>query len=172
MPLKSINAVPSGFFAFRTPLLPFDVLAGWSEGLRAPSATDAELDEAIAHDHATLLARLHALVVDPVVREALFVASPSLDDAIEAWLRDPKSERAAGVVNILTRYLGRMCARATPFGLFSGCSVAPLGKDTRLTLGPRTAYARHTRLDTHYLSALCDALEKEPAGSRLDALSP
>jgi len=159
---KSINAVPSGFFAFRTPLLPFDVLAGWSEGLSAPSATDAQLDEAIARDHATLLVRLRALVVDPVVREALFVASPSLDDAIEAWLQDPKSERAAGVVDILTRYLGRMCARATPFGLFSGCSVAPLGKDTRLTLGPRTAYARHTRLDTHYLSALCDALEKDP----------
>jgi thiopeptide-type bacteriocin biosynthesis protein len=158
---KSIEAVPSGFFAFRTPLLPFDVLAAWSEGLRAPSASDDHLEAAIASDHATLLTRLRTLVLDPVVREALFVASPSLDDAIQAWLHDPKSERAHGVVEILTRYLGRMCARATPFGLFSGCSVGPLGKDTRLTLAPRDRYKRHTRLDTHYLSALCEALEKD-----------
>src|SRR5918911_221544 len=27
---------PSGFFAFRTPLLPFDELLAWGEGLQAP----------------------------------------------------------------------------------------------------------------------------------------
>ena len=131
-------------------------------GSSAPTAEGDALDDALARDQALLVSRLRDIVLDRVVREALFVASPSLDDAIEAWLKDPASERARGVVEILTRYLGRMCARATPFGLFSGCSVAPLGKDTRMTLAPRANYERHTRLDTHYLSALCEELEKTP----------
>jgi thiopeptide-type bacteriocin biosynthesis protein len=157
-PPKSIEIVPSGFFAFRTPLLPFDALASWSEGLRAPTASPEELASALAHDRALLEGRLRALVMDPVVREALFVASPSLDDAIDAWLKDPRSERARGVTDIVVRYFGRMSSRCTPFGLFSGCSLAPLGVDTRMTLAPRSAYVRQTRLDTHYLSALCDEL--------------
>ncbi|MGO8995700.1 MAG: lantibiotic dehydratase [Polyangiaceae bacterium] len=159
---KSLDVIPSGFFAFRTPLLPVGMLAEWSDGVRAPTASDADLESAIAGDRALLVDRLRALVSDPVVREALFVASPSLDDAIGAWLVDPKSERAHGVVEIVARYFGRMCARPTPFGLFSGCSVGTLGKDTRLTLAPRALYQRHTRLDTHYLGALCEALEKRP----------
>ena len=36
--------VPSGFFALRTPLLPFDEFLDWSEGL------EAEADEASAAD--------------------------------------------------------------------------------------------------------------------------
>ena len=37
---------PSGFFALRTPLLPFDELLAWGQGLAAPSARadEAELD--------------------------------------------------------------------------------------------------------------------------------
>jgi thiopeptide-type bacteriocin biosynthesis protein len=162
-PAKSIEVTPSGFFAFRTPLLPFGVLAAWSEGLLAPTAPADDLEASLAHDRALLEERLRVLIADPVIREALFVASPSLDDAIGAWLREPKGERARAVVGIVTRYLARMCARCTPFGLFSGCSVAPLGKDTRMTLAPREAYLRHTRLDTHYLSALCDELQKGAA---------
>jgi thiopeptide-type bacteriocin biosynthesis protein len=159
---KTIDAAPSDFFAFRTPLLPFSVLSSWSEGLQAPGASDDALEAAVASDHALLVDRLRALVSDRVVREALFVASPSLDEAIDAWLKDPKSERAQGVAEIVTRYLARMCARATPFGLFSGCSIGELGKDTRLLLAPRAKYERHTRLDTHYLAALCEELEKTP----------
>jgi thiopeptide-type bacteriocin biosynthesis protein len=171
-PPKSLDLAPSGFFAFRTPLLPFRVLADWSEGLSAPTTADADLPAALARDHELLVRRLRAIVLDPAVREALFVASPSLDDAIDAWLANPASERAHGVVEIVTRYLARMCARCTPFGLFSGCSVAPLGSETRMTLAPRAAYARHTRLDTHYLSALCDELGKDAALRRAMRFRP
>jgi thiopeptide-type bacteriocin biosynthesis protein len=160
-PNGPLAITPSGFFAFRTPLLPFDVLEAWGAGLEAATAAAPDRASALARDRALLRARLRALVTEPVIREALFVASPSLDDAIDAWLKDPASERARGVVEILVRYLARMCARATPFGLFSGCAVAPLGRETRLVLAPRAAYQRHTRLDTHYLSALCEELQKD-----------
>src|SRR5262249_33115348 len=41
-PAKSLDVRPSGFFAFRTPLLPFGALAAWSEGLTAPGALNGE----------------------------------------------------------------------------------------------------------------------------------
>src|SRR5438105_540838 len=48
---------PSGFFALRTPLLPFDELLAWSDGLEAPSAGDdsSRLEAACAADRARLL---------------------------------------------------------------------------------------------------------------------
>src|SRR5688572_615813 len=117
----------SGFFVARTPLLPIDELVGWAQGLLAPAAVgegdDEALDAALAHDRARLLAWLRAKVTLPTVREALFVASPSLDDAVSAWLDDEASPRAANVPSILVRYLTRLASRPTPFGLFSACAV-------------------------------------------------
>ena len=55
-----------------------------------------------------------------------------------------------------------MTARSTPFGLFAGSSVGRLGARTPLTLPPRSAYRRHTRLDMDYLSSLVAALESDP----------
>jgi thiopeptide-type bacteriocin biosynthesis protein len=130
----------SGFFALRTPLLPIDTLAR----LEGSSGAEGALRELVRSD--------------PAVREALFVASPSLHAAIDAWLADPNDPRAHGTGAIVLRYVARMSARPTPFGLFSGCSVGTIGAVTRLELAPRASYRRHSRLDMHYLDALCEAL--------------
>ncbi len=160
-PTKSKFA-PAGFFALRTPLLPFSTLSGWSSGLRAPGALEgADLDAAVAADAALLVERLRAQIADPAVREALFVASPSLHEGIDAWIASPGDSRARGVVDVLLRYTTRMAARPTPFGLFSGCAVGRTGDVTRLELVPLAGYRRHTRLDVHYLSALCDELGRD-----------
>src|SRR5581483_7016520 len=73
---------PSGFFALRTPLLPFDELLAWGEGLEAPRAPlppapsppggegrmrgaggdPARLEQALAADRLRLRARLRAVV--------------------------------------------------------------------------------------------------------------
>jgi thiopeptide-type bacteriocin biosynthesis protein len=150
---------PSGFFALRAPLLAFDELARLSDDLVAIGAATESSGSAVAGDLRAVEERLVALVRRAEIREALFVASPSLDAAIEAWLADRTSPRAQGVALIVLRYVARMAARSTPFGLFSGCSVGGLGAaETRLALGP---FARHTRLDMHYLCALTDALERD-----------
>jgi lantibiotic biosynthesis protein len=168
--------VPSGFFVFRTPLLPFEELAAWSEGLEAGGALDHALDQALdqnelaaalAADRARLRERLRALCARPEIREALFLASPSLSEGLDLWSAQPDSKKGQRAERALVRYLYRMAARATPFGLFSGCSLGPVdpqpGAQTRLTLGPRSAYERHTRLDMDYLFALCEDLGKDPA---------
>lgn len=155
---------PSGFFALRTPLLPWAEWLQLGIDLKASSAMDRPeaLIEAIESDRATLRQRLRDLVVRPEIREALFVASPSLDERLEAWLRDGRDPRNKVQGSVL-RYLARMAGRATPFGLFSGCSIGALGDRTRLRLAARTDYERHTRLDMDYLFALTEEIGKDPA---------
>ncbi|HEV3459608.1 MAG TPA: lantibiotic dehydratase [Thermoanaerobaculia bacterium] len=184
-----LDFAPSGFFVFRTPLLPFEEIEQWSAGLAAPSAAaaaaadPATLGAALAADRTTLRARLSALLERPEVKEALFVASPSLADALETWRREPDGKKGQRAERAMVRYFLRMAARATPFGLFSGCSTALLetaapaaganagtpspaaAPRTRLVLGARAAYRRHTRLDMDYLFALCEELERD-AGMR------
>ena len=96
------------------------------------------------------------------VREALFVASPHLEESIDIWLRDPESNRGKGLEQAMTRYFLRMAGRATPFGLCAGCSVGILGDATRLVLDAESHWKRRTHLDMDYLSALTDALAADP----------
>jgi thiopeptide-type bacteriocin biosynthesis protein len=154
----------SGFFALRTPLLPFDDLLSWGADLEAPAAGDDadRLEAALAADRARLRRRLRAVVARPEVREALFVASPELEERLHVWLDEPDGEAGQKMERTLVRYFARMAGRATPFGLFAGCSVGTLGPTTRLTLAERGRYRRHTRLDMDYVVALTEALAREP----------
>jgi hypothetical protein len=68
----ALKIEPAGFFAFRTPLLPFDELTAFSMGLRAPS-DPAALESALAEDRELLRARLREWLARPEVLEALFV---------------------------------------------------------------------------------------------------
>lgn len=155
----------SGFFVLRTPLLPIEELLGWGEGLTACATVedDVRLEAALAADRALLRERLRAALARSEVREALFLASPSLDEGAAYWLHAPDSEAGQKVERALVRYWARMSGRSTPFGLFAGCTVGQVGPDTRLVLGPRQAYRRHARLDMDYVCALADALASVPA---------
>src|SRR5688572_27269252 len=127
-PSKSASRVrDAGFFAIRTPLLPLAELLSWSEGVQ-PSDAEA------------LRARLQVIIARPEIQEALHVASPSLANELESWFREPTSERGQKAERGLVRYFSRMCSRATPFGLFAGCSVGTVGGTTRLSIGALRDY--------------------------------
>lgn len=159
-----MSTLATEFFVLRSPLLAYDDLAAWSSNLEGPSAVgDPEhLDAALAADRARLRSRLAEIVGRPEVRDALYVASPDLDGSLGDWLAAPDSRRGRRVERALVRYLERMAARATPFGLFAGCAVGTVGTATQLTLPPRADHRRHTRLDMHYLCGLIDAIERDP----------
>ena len=143
----------AGFFALRTPLLPATV---WPIDGDRPAPPGEER-------RSTPAAR--SLVADPVVREAIFVASPDLDASIDAWLANPvseASERSERAEHAVARYLARMAWRPTPFGLFAGITVGRIGDRTRITLSARAEYRRHTRLDGGFLDALTQALALRP----------
>lgn len=63
----------------------------------------------------------------PAIDEAIFVASPDLDAAIDRWLQTPTGRRADATEQALLRYVTRMAARATPFGLLAGSGVGTVG---------------------------------------------
>ncbi len=131
-------------FCCRTPLLP----------LSAFTELGTDVDGARA--------RLRALVDRPEVREAIFIASPDLHDGIACWQRDPDGPRGQHIERSLVRYVSRMAGRATPFGAFSGVSVAAWADDSLLPVGPVSEHRRRTRLDHDYLDELCAALRARP----------
>lgn len=146
----------SAFLVLRTPLLPFETFAQLGEGLEAcdgPAAASAQV-----------VRRMQALVQQPAIREALFIASPSLDRALPGWIADPTTPASRDVSLTLIRYLARMATRPTPFGLFAGCSVVQtVAEGTRLVLAPLAEYRKHTRLDAGYLSLLAEGFERDPS---------
>jgi thiopeptide-type bacteriocin biosynthesis protein len=104
-----------------------------------------------------------ASVIDLVeVREALYLASPTLCASIDAWRAAPTSPAGARIEHALVKYVARMMGRATPFGLFAGVSVGTLARETAILIAPRSEYRRRTRLDNDYLFALVDELARLP----------
>lgn len=165
---------PSGFFALRTPLLPFDELSAWSDGLEAVSALRAgdSVDQALTADRARLRRGLATLLGRPEIRDAIFLASPSVDEAIDDWQMRPDDKRGRKAEPVLVSYVTRAAARPTPFGLFAGCTTGTLGPQTRLELAGRDTYRRHSRLDMDYLWALAETLERDPARRRAFLYEP
>lgn len=156
-------AFDASFFAFRTPLLPFDAFLAWGDALEAPSALDDDerLSRALAADIERLRASLREFVSRAEVRDALFVASRELHDALEFWVRDPDSARGRQLERALVRYFTRMTGRPTPFGLFASTSVGLIGETTRLAVGKQETCERVSRIDVGYLSKLADSIEPE-----------
>jgi thiopeptide-type bacteriocin biosynthesis protein len=134
---------PTGGFVLRSPALPFSALAAIVQ------ATDP-------------LAALRATLDDSDVREAIYLASPSLDDRIQAWLDGDETDAAATARSALS-YVTRMSSRPTPFGLFAGCAVGSTGDHTALVLGPARDRRRHTRLDFGFLVRLVSEVGADPA---------
>jgi lantibiotic biosynthesis protein len=159
-----MGSATADFFVLRSPLLPYDDLSAWSADLAASGVLDddEQLTTALAADRALLRSRLAEIIARPEVRDALYVASPDLDASVDDWLADPDSRRGRRVERALVRYLERMGARSTPFGLFAGCAVGRIGAETTFRLPARTEQRRHTRLDMLYLCGLIDALERDP----------
>jgi hypothetical protein len=189
-PAPLADFVPSGFFVLRTPLLPFDEIETWSAGLPPSLVSDgagvapapgpapwaaadsgAQPSAVPDADRHLLRTRMRRLVERPEILEALFVASPSLVDALAAWREDAASRRGRRAERSLVRYLLRMAARPTPFGLLAGWSTgtfadspapSPESSEVRLTLAPRAGYRRHTRLDMEVLLGLAEQLQRDP----------
>lgn len=161
MTASKTDFCPAGFFALRTPLLPFAELNAWSEGLETASvlADDGDgeaVEGALAADRQRLRAGLVALVARPEIREGP-VRCLALPNRRPRGLA-PRSGRQEG-----TARRGRPGTLLRAHG-GAGDPLRPVtvGERSRLRLAPRDDYRRHTRLDMGYLTRLTEALERDP----------
>lgn len=137
---------PAEFFLLRTPLLDFAHLERWS------AAAPEERREL-----------LRELVSRPTVMNALIVGAPAVAALVREWLDGQREEPDRRLITTLARYLARMSAKATPFGLFGAISIGVVGRGTELRLGDELR--SHTRIDSSLLAEI--AARVEPAADPL-----
>ena len=98
---------------------------------------------------------------DSVFNEALYLASPEFYiEKIKAG--DIINPSHSKLISSIYKYYSRACTRATPFGLFAGCSIGRIGEKTKVILDDTIHYRRSTRLDMNYLCALIQYIEQLP----------
>lgn len=138
---------PSGFFVLRTPLLPRARLLEWT---RAPGEADRDA--------------LQRAATSPEVLEALSLSSPELVADLDHWRRAPDSERGRKVERSVLRYLYRTASRATPYGLFAGCSLGTVTSTTPtvLALSDRQDWQKRATLSAERLAQLTFAVVSRP----------
>ncbi|HBK54728.1 MAG TPA: hypothetical protein DDZ76_00345 [Xanthomonadales bacterium] len=139
----------SEFFIVRSPRLAIDLL------------------RVVPHDEESLITFLSDWLESPLVREALYIASPSFFCRAQEWLENPKSKDTGKFINSLLKYFVRMTSRATPFGLFAGVSVGSISDVTLLSCRPAEEDRRVTRIDMGFLNALQDRALSEADPSKV-----
>lgn len=125
-------------YVLRTPLLPVNTFMELTADTSVP-------DE-----------KLKVQFEDPIIKEAVFLASPVLYREIIKWsegkIKDPKEARKIKLSFL--KYLTRMASRSTPFGLFAGCGLGTFTEENAIQNTDPTRNKRHTRLDMNFVGAL------------------
>ncbi|MXO04123.1 lantibiotic dehydratase family protein [Flavobacterium sp. HBTb2-11-1] len=101
---------------------------------------------------------------DPILKEAIYLASPVLYNAVIKWIDAKESSKNIEDIEKIKfsvlKYISRLSARCTPFGLFAGCTVGKIDIGTNIILKGAIHNERHTRFDMNYLVALSQNLTK------------
>jgi thiopeptide-type bacteriocin biosynthesis protein len=151
----------SGFFVLRTPLLPVAAHLRLGDAIKGAAAA-SDVAAATSEGRRRARRRLSDALDDRALRGAIAVASPSTDDAIEAWQSDPTERRGRKTERALMRYVARAACRSTPFGLFAGVSVGQIGARTALVLPGRERYASATRISLAWATEMAGQLADRP----------
>lgn len=130
--------------------------------LRHPVLATRVLEDLAHSDVADIVPAVKSHLADNYVREAIYLASPSLYKKICAW------ESGDGDFNEIiastARYILRMAYRATPFGTFSCVSSISAGVGaTSLFIGPRIEMTRRAQIDAASLVRLAVNATNDPA---------
>lgn len=99
---------------------------------------------------------------DPVILEALYIASPSLYYEIEKYKQGVKGKDNKKLFASIRKYLLRMSNRSTPFGLFAGNSIVSWGPVTNIRFD-HPLVSRKTKLDILFYHKLFTYLKNIPA---------
>lgn len=97
------------------------------------------------------------------VREAIHLASPELLTALDKWKLNPSSlsdKKKQALECSFLKYLSRMSARCTPFGIFAGCTVGKITQETNIILESPENHSRHTQFDMQFWISILQDFSK------------
>jgi hypothetical protein len=97
------------------------------------------------------------------VREAIYLASPELLTALDKCKSNPSTlsdKKKSALALSFLKYLSRMSARCTPFGIFAGCTVGKITQETNIILESPENHSRHTQFDMQFWVALLQDFSK------------
>lgn len=85
---------------------------------------------------------------NPLVKEAIFLASPVLCKELEKFCEDliPSAKEKNRISNSFLKYLSRISSRPTPFGIFSGSCLGSFCNSESVIINS-ASNTRNTRLD-------------------------
>ncbi|MDT8392876.1 MAG: lantibiotic dehydratase family protein [Bacteroidales bacterium] len=99
----------------------------------------------------------------PIVTEALFLASPGIHRLTNKWLQgnmeDIRSHEKFR--HTLIKYLIRMASRSTPFGMFAGIAAGNFSSANNIVLSDIKEHALYVRPDMQYLCSLSEQLQRD-----------
>jgi hypothetical protein len=136
---------PHDFFMLRRAAMPADTLTA----LHAHCGDDFQKWEAALLD----------LYQTEQFRQAVYIASPSLSAAMDAYDKQAPEKSRRKVLFPLYKYLIRMCTRATPFGLFSVTGTGLLAERSRLSGSAISNEKKTIRLQISALTHIASWLE-------------
>ncbi|MFF0383876.1 lantibiotic dehydratase [Streptomyces sp. NPDC004286] len=135
-----------------------DARLRWEE-LRAEGET--VLGEALARTRAAL----RGLALDDRLRRGLLLASPTLEERLDAFAADPNpapGKRARKMERSLLSYLYRTACKTSPFSTLTGVALGGFAEGGDLTeVGD--AWTSHPRLNVVVLSRLAELIVADPA---------
>ena len=105
------------------------------------------------------LTGVESFVNEHAFKNAIYIASQALfDDVYNKNLITNK------ITDALVRYYTRTCSRATPYGLFAGCTVANVTSagTSEVVLDEESKNTTYTRIDMGVLCDIVKTIEKDP----------
>lgn len=127
--------------------------------MRTPFLPLSFVDD-ILNDEVDRLKKLKELFDSDIINEAIYLASPILHKELTRHFssKPANGKNESKLNNAFLKYLIRMSSRPTPFGLFSGVSIAKIGSEAKISLQEKNKLTRHTRFDMNYLCGLVKEL--------------
>lgn len=102
---------------------------------------------------------LKSVLSNILILESIYIASPALYTELKKVIENKTWTTNKKIQSSLTKYICRMCTRCTPFGLFAGCSVGKIGKNSITVFSGEIS--RKTRLDMMLLFGIYQSLTKD-----------
>jgi thiopeptide-type bacteriocin biosynthesis protein len=130
---------PHDSFVVRNPLLPVTVFFDWKN---EPGTPTIELRRGLRN-------ALRELFRQPVMQEALYIASPQMYERSMLWLADKidKPDKKERIELSLIKYFSRMNNRCTPYGLMATNTTGVFGDVTNIQLNNKENIKRLARPD-------------------------